>query len=270
MSCFTRTTHNLRSGVMYQYNLNLGNPATLTTNTHYSSSGYSTGNHMWTQGIAEYERILAHIEKYAGKLNFCPSVNDLAATYNALNEELGLSGRVMDKAGFLKLADYKDSMLPQQPQGKSAIRRAKSLRSANHQLRGRGVDGGNILIDIKLIKQKIENEKSANDLRNSQIANLEKQKKQYEENLKLLTVEQDKIQIQNSEESKEIMLRKQLEYKSIINKNKSKIVFDDYLIPKVNVPDYVIPEITPTVVATSSLLPLGIIALLLYSRTGKK
>ena len=125
------------------------------------------------------------------------------------------------------------------------------------------------MIDVKLVKQKIENEKSANELRNSQIANLEKQKKQYEENLKLLTIEQDKIQMESSEESKEIMLKKQLEYKSIINKNKSKIVFDDYLIPKVNVPDYVIPEITPIVVATSSLIPLGIIALLLYSRTGK-
>ena len=32
----------------------------------------------------------------------------------------------------------------------------------------------------------------------------------------------------------------------------------------------VTPEITPEIVATSSLLPLGIIALLLYSRTGRK
>ena len=32
----------------------------------------------------------------------------------------------------------------------------------------------------------------------------------------------------------------------------------------------VTPEITPQIVATSSLLPLGIIALLLYSRTGRK
>ena len=270
MSCFSYKNISLNAGSLHQYNTNLGNPRNLTTKTHYSTSSYSTSNYNNAYGVAEYERILAHIEKYAGKLDFCPSVDDLAATYNALNEELGLSGRVLNKAEFLKLADQRDSMVNPQPQGKGAIRAAKSARRSIHQLRGRGVDGGSILIDVKLVKQKIENEKSANEVRNSQIANLEKQKKQYEENLKLLTIEQDKIQMESSEESKEIMLKKQLEYKSIINKNKSKIVFDDYLIPKVNVPDYVIPEITPIVVATSSLIPLGIIALLLYSRTGRK
>ena len=272
MSCFTRTTHNLRSGVMYQYNLNLGNPANLTTKTHYSAS------------VAEYERILAHIEKYAGqKLNFCPSVDDLAATYNALNEELGLSGRVMDKAGFLNLAKQRDSQVNPQPQGKSAIRRAKSARSSIHQLRGRGVDGGNVFLDVKSIRQRIDNEKRiAEEQRVQAQLNLEieeikaeterlkqieinKQKqKDYDEKIRLEKIESQRLQ--KIIDNEEIRLAKELQEKARQEEIKRNLI----IIPKVVIPE-IAPEIIPAVVASSSLIPLGILAILLInSSRGKK
>jgi len=57
------------------------------------------------------------------------------------------------------------------------------------------------------------------------------------------------------EEQEEKLLEIQLK-NNTLNKN--------LIIPKIT------PEIIPTIVATSSLLPLGIIALFLYSRTGRK
>ena len=48
-----------------------------------------------------------------------------------------------------------------------------------------------------------------------------------------------------------------------------RININKFKLQKATIPE-TIPEITPEIVATSSLLPLGIIALLLYSRTGRK
>ena len=81
MSCWNRTTTNLRSGTLYSYNTNLGDPKNLTTETHYSTNSYSTRNQNMVKGIAEYERIVSHIESYTGKLDFCPRVDDLAAIF---------------------------------------------------------------------------------------------------------------------------------------------------------------------------------------------
>ena len=47
-------------------------------------------------------------------------------------------------------------------------------------------------------------------------------------------------------------------------------VGEDRLIELLNIEKNQKSKITPEIVATSSLLPLGIIALLLYSRTGRK
>ena len=85
MSCFSYKNISLKGGSLHQYNTNLGDPRNLTTKTHYSTNSYSTLNYNYAYGVAEYERILAHIESFTGKLNFCPHVVDLAATYNALN-----------------------------------------------------------------------------------------------------------------------------------------------------------------------------------------
>ena len=62
--------------------------------------------------------------------------------------------------------------------------------------------------------------------------------------------------------SEETILKKQLENEKKQNEIKRKEI--------TKVQPETIPEIIPTAVATSSLLPLGIIALLLYSRTGRK
>ena len=279
MSCWNRTTTNLRSGTLYSYNTNLGDPKNLTTDTHYSTNSYSTRNQNMVKGIAEYERIVSHIEVYTGKLDFCPHVDDLAATYNALNEELGISGRVLNKAEFLKLADKRDSMLPKQPQGKSAIRGKKAASMKIHQLRGRGVDGGKVFVDVESIRQRIENEKrikeeervqaqlnleieaiKAESARLEQIRINQQKQKEHDEKIRLEKIEQQRLQkIANDEE---IRIAKELEEKvrqdEIKREESAKLKLA------------IIPEITPELVATSSLLPLGIIALLLYSRTGRK
>jgi len=279
MSCWNRTTTNLRSGTLYSYNTNLGDPKNLTTDTHYSTNSYSTRNQNMVKGIAEYERIVSHIEVYTGKLDFCPHVDDLAATYNALNEELGISGRVMNKAEFLKYADLQDDKLPKQPQGKGAIRARKSAQMRNHQLRGRGVNGGKVFVDVESIRQRIENEKrikeeervqaqlnleieaiKAESARLEQIRINQQKQKEHDEKIRLEKIEQQRLQkIANDEE---IRIAKELEEKvrqdEIKREESAKLKLA------------IIPEITPELVATSSLLPLGIIALLLYSRTGRK
>ena len=282
MSCWNRTTTNLRSGTLYSYNTNLGDPKNLTTDTHYSTNSYSTRNQNMIKGIAEYERIVSHIESYTGKLDFCPRVDDLAATYNALNEELGISGRVLNKAEFLKLADQRDSMLPKQPQGKSAIRGKKAASMKIHQLRGRGVDGGRVFVDVESIRQRIENEKrikeeervqaqlnleieaiKAESARLEQIRINQQKQKEHDEKIRLEKIEQQRLQkIANDEE---IRIAKELEEKV----RQDEIKREESAKLKLAIIPETIPEITPELVATSSLLPLGIIALFLYSRTGK-
>ena len=71
----------------------------------------------------------------------------------------------------------------------------------------------------------------------------------------ILKRELEKQRIQNEIDRKETARLLELENQKII-------------IPKI-IPT-ITPEILPSIVATSSLLPLGIIALLLYSRTGRK
>jgi len=79
---------------------------------------------------------------------------------------------------------------------------------------------------------------------------------------------------QIQEEQEEKILAEKLKEESRQNELKRKQL--EIVIPKTVISDYmvipkvVIPEITPDMVATSSLLPLGIIALFLYSRTGRK
>ena len=75
------------------------------------------------------------------------------------------------------------------------------------------------------------------------------------------------------EEEEERLLQIQLEEKKIQDEINRKENLRLMAIEKkeiIKVSPVITPEIIPTVVATSSLLPLGIIALLLYSRTGKK
>lgn len=337
MSCFSYKNISLRSGSLHQYNTNLGDPRNLTKETHYSTNTYSTLNYNNAYGVREYERILGIIEGYTGKLDFCPHVNDLAVTYNALMKELGSSARVMNKAEFLKYADQRDSMLPAQPQGKSAIRSKKAASMTIHQLRGRGVDSGNVFLDIKAVVQGFQNEKrikeeervqaqlnleieaiKAEKIRLEQIRINEQKKKDELQRLKQIEIEnerriaeEERVQRELDREMQEIKAAKEekLRLEQIrINQQKQKehdekirleeieqqrlqkiandeeIRLEEILKEKVRQDEIkraansykvytwkpVIPEITPTIVATSSLLPLGIIALFLYSRTARK
>ena len=162
MSCFTYTTHTLRSGSIHSYNTEfLGNPTNLAKKYHYSTNAYSTSNYNMAAGVAEYDRILEFIRKYQD-IPFCPTVKDLAATYNALNSVLGTTGNnVMNKAQFMDYADQLDSRLPKQPQGKSAIRSKKAASQGIHTLRGRGVSGGRVLlVNIpELVAVRVEKDK---------------------------------------------------------------------------------------------------------------
>ena len=82
---------------------------------------------------------------------------------------------------------------------------------------------------------------------NDEIAWMENAKNEYDSML----MEKQKIQ----DEEEERLLKIKLENQKLQNEIKRKLI---------------IPQITPTVIATSSLIPLGIIGLLLYSRTGRK
>ena len=307
MSCFSYRSISLNAGSLHQYNTNLGDPRNLTKETHYSTNTYSTLNYNYAYGVKEYERILAHIETYTGKLDFCPHVNDLAATYNALNEEFGLPGRVMNKAEFLKYADQKDSMVNPQPQGKGAIRAVKSARRSIHQLRGRGVDGGSVFVDVKELKQKIENEKriaeeqrvqaqlnieleaiKAEKLRLEQIRINEQKKKDELQRLKDIEIENERriaeeqrVQRELDREMQEIEAEKIRLEQIEINRSivETSINIDTSLEDNFHkMPDGLIMEnsemekpviSTKTVVASSSLITLGIIGLFLYSRTAR-
>jgi hypothetical protein len=91
-----------------------------------------------------------------------------------------------------------------------------------------------------------------------------------EEEQRLLSIQKDEEErLIQEEEMFEDLLRKQLENERKQNEIKRKEITKVQSIKPVIIPE-ITPEITPTVVATSSLLPLGIIALLLYSRTGRK
>ena len=276
MSCFSYKNISLRSGSLHQYNTNLGDPRNLTKETHYSTNTYSTLNYNNAYGVREYERILGVIEGYTGKLNFCPHVNDLAVTYNALMKEIGSSSRVMNKAEFLKYADEKYDKMIKNPYQSS---RGKSTASKQiHQLRGRGVDSGNVFLDIKAVVQGFQNEKrikeeervqaqlnleieaiKAESARLEQIRINEQKQKAYDEKIRLEKIEAQRLQ--KIKDDEEIRLAKELEEK--VKQDEIKRV------ETAKLKLVIIPEITPEIVATSSLLPLGIIALFLYSRTGK-
>tara|TARA_R110002110_G_scaffold399281_1_gene615081 strand:- start:256 stop:699 length:444 start_codon:yes stop_codon:yes gene_type:complete len=81
--------------------------------------------------------------------------------------------------------------------------------------------------------------------------------------LEKLTAEINK---RNEDLKNEMILKAKLENERKQNEIKRKEITK---VQPVIIPE-IIPEIIPAVVATSSLLPLGIIALLLYSRTGRK
>jgi len=305
MSCWNRTTTHLRSGILYSYNTNLGDPKNLTTETHYSTNSYSTRNQNMIKGIAEYERIVSHIESYTGKLDFCPRVDDLAATYNALNEELGISGRVLNKAEFLKLADQRDSMLPKQPQGKSAIRGKKAASMKIHQLRGRGVDGGKIFVNVKSIRQRIENEKRIKEEErvqaqlkleieaiNAESARLEKiridKQKQHDEKIRLEKIESERLQkIENDKKLAEQLLL--IQNQSVtFNEQVNSGDFNETPITDVNLSggcsecttgtdletgttnDQLEKEPLKVTSGIAGIAALGIIGLLLYTRSVKK
>tara|TARA_R110000787_G_scaffold257473_1_gene362642 strand:- start:101 stop:760 length:660 start_codon:yes stop_codon:yes gene_type:complete len=69
--------------------------------------------------------------------------------------------------------------------------------------------------------------------------------------------------------SEETILKRELEKQIIQNKIKRKEITKAKLIKPITI-HKITPEILPSIETTSSLLPLGIIALLLYSRTGRK
>jgi len=230
MSCFIKQTYQLRAGNRHEYRKDLGDPRKLTTQTYYVLSGYGTHNTNWSYGISRYNSMKAHIEYYTGYNIGCVHVNDLGATYNALNEVLGISDRALNPAEITKLqaeriaASYKKYG---NPVNVSKSRNQEMLQ--HHQLQGRGVSGGRVLINVQEIKQRTQELAEEKLLQDK----LEKQKIENEikrqENLRLMELEKQKpiIEIQ--------------------------------------------PEIIPAVVATSSLIPLAIIAfLLINSRKDKK
>tara|TARA_R110000751_G_scaffold185851_1_gene292308 strand:- start:113 stop:991 length:879 start_codon:yes stop_codon:yes gene_type:complete len=291
MSCFSYKNISLRSGNLHQYNTNLGDPRLLTTKTHYSTNVYSTNNYNNAYGVAEYERILGIIEGYTGKLDFCPHVNDLAATYNALMKELGSADHVMNKAEFLKYADLQDDKLPKQPQGRSAIRSRNAGSMRNHQLRGRGIDNGNVFLDVKAVVQRFQNEKiiaeeervqaqlnieleaiKAESARLEQIRINEQKQKAYDEKIRLEKIEVQRLQKINDDE--EIRLAKELKEQAKLNEIKRMEIMNlmeaekqDKIIAK-KIADKEKIELEK-IAKVSTLIPLSIIGLLLYSSIGK-
>ena len=85
------------------------------------------------------------------------------------------------------------------------------------------------------------------------------------------TIYNNKIKAEKQQIIDMELLEEQLEEQRLAEILKEKVKQDEIKrVETVKLKLVTIPEITPVAVATSSLLPLGIIALLLYSRTGRK
>tara|TARA_R110000803_G_scaffold209018_1_gene278149 strand:- start:430 stop:1008 length:579 start_codon:yes stop_codon:yes gene_type:complete len=90
-------------------------------------------------------------------------------------------------------------------------------------------------------------------------------------NPKNFTIYNNKIKAEKQQIIDMELLEEQLEEQRLAEILKEKVKQDEIKrVETVKLKLVTIPEITPVAVATSSLLPLGIIALLLYSRTGRK
>jgi len=254
MGCFTKTIYNLRSGTKHEYNKNLGDPTKLTTQTYYRQyDSYQTHNVNWSYGISRYEEMKSHIESYTGYDIGCVHVNDLGATYNALNEALGISDRALNSSQMRALYTKYDSTLPKHPQGKSAIQSKNNKRAAWHKLNSRGVEGGTIVVNLQKIKQKIEADKKTSP-------------EVLEAGFKKIILESIEAErLQKIEADEENRLSKQLAEKVRQDEIKrNQIILKPKIIPILE------PEIIPAVVASSILIPLVAIGLLLYSIKGKK
>jgi len=94
------------------------------------------------------------------------------------------------------------------------------------------------------------------------IENLRINQEIYDEKVRQEKIESERLQ--QIKDYEEIRLAKELEKKVEQDNIKREESVKLKIIPEIT------PDITPTAVATSSLLPLGIIALFLYSRTGRK
>ena len=110
---------------------------------------------------------------------------------------------------------------------------------------------------IKAEKQKII------DIENARLAEIKNKrilKEEFEKNARLAKIERTRILKEDNDLLEEQLLAKELQRQVIQNEIKR-----NSIIPEIT------PEILPSIVATSSILiPLGIIGLLLYSRTGRK
>lgn len=247
MGCFTKTTYNLRAGVKNEYNKNLGDPQKLTTQTYYHEyDSYHTHNVNWSYGITRYEEMKSHIESHTGYDIGCVHVNDLGATYNALNEELGFGGRALNPSQMRALYREKDATLPKSPQGKGAISQNNNQRQAWHLLNSRGVSGGRVLVNVKGLKQRAELAER------NRLESIEAERLQ-----KITDDEENRLAKQLAEKVKQDEIKRQ-ENLRLMELEKQKSIIE------------IQPEIIPAVVA-SSLIPLAIIGfLLINSRKGKK
>ena len=87
-------------------------------------------------------------------------------------------------------------------------------------------------------------------------------------------IDRDELILQNILENKKIQdqIKRDETKRLVMIEDEKNILNKNLIIPKITpviIPE-ITPEIIPTAVVTSSLVPLGIIALLLYSRTGRK
>jgi len=211
MSCFTKITHNLRGGKLDEYRKDLGDPRKLSTSTHYSSSSYTIDNHNYATGIASYNSIKSTVESYVGGIG-CPHVNDLAATYNAIHEALGISYRVLNPTEMNELsakriaASYKKYG---NPVNVSKSRNKEMIE--HHQLQGRGVSGGRVLVNVQEIKQRVEREIIETE-KKLEIERIENQRIENER----LAVEAQKIKMLEIEKQNELVELKRIEHEKLI------------------------------------------------------
>ena len=167
--CFKLT---ILKGKYYSYTPNLLASDSIRLATfltpHYQSGNGLLAYQNRKDGVETYEKIKKFIDSYQ-KLNSCPSVNDLGATYNALAAVVGApSGlpqiiksnsemKTIRDNEFKRALDYRTKYGTNQS---SSGRRSEANRAQQNEMKAhRGITGGRILIDIQSIKQRVSNEK---------------------------------------------------------------------------------------------------------------
>jgi hypothetical protein len=148
----------------------------LSLNIYYSTNKKQENNVELQRGINAYNSAKNHIEKYVGKIG-CVSVNDLATTYNALNEALGISGRLPTRSEAIKQAQHEAQRKTNHGlQGQITKNEAQAktqFADISNRLMSKGVEDGRIIVDLSPIIKKNE-EKRRIEKENKRIADIKK------------------------------------------------------------------------------------------------